>query len=359
MKQIKCELCGSTDFVKEDGFFVCQYCGAKYSVEEAKKMMIEGTVDVSGSTVKVDESANLENWYTIARRARDAGDSKKAEQYYEMIMQKAPDDWEAVFYSAFFRASGTTYADAANETWNLINNIPEIIDLIKDIDDERGQKDALSEVCAQCMTLSEMINASMIDYYDRYHDIQGTFNWDAVNLALPGSQAAAKLIETLAVIVKTGFDINDNEIKNIYKALLIKGIKINEDAHKGIKVKGNAPNIFKDAANSFQAKLKEVDDTYVVHEVQNPSGCYVATAVYGSYDCPEVWTLRRYRDYNLAESWYGRAFIHTYYAISPTLVKWFGHTDWFRNMWKGKLDRMVKDLRTKGYEDTPYEDRIW
>ena len=26
-------------------------------------------------------------------------------------------------------------------------------------------------------------------------------------------------------------------------------------------------------------------------------GCYVATAVYGSYDCPEVWVLRRYRDF--------------------------------------------------------------
>ena len=38
-------------------------------------------------------------------------------------------------------------------------------------------------------------------------------------------------------------------------------------------------------------------------------GCYVATAVYGSYDCPQVWTLRRYRDYTLAETWYGRAFI--------------------------------------------------
>ena len=32
----------------------------------------------------------------------------------------------------------------------------------------------------------------------------------------------------------------------------------------------------------------------------NSGGCYVATAVYGSYDCPEVWTLRRYRDYTLA-----------------------------------------------------------
>ena len=33
------------------------------------------------------------------------------------------------------------------------------------------------------------------------------------------------------------------------------------------------------------------------------AGCYVATSVYGSYDCPEVWTLRRFRDEVLADTW--------------------------------------------------------
>lgn len=88
-------------------------------------------------------------------------------------------------------------------------------------------------------------------------------------------------------------------------------------------------------------------------------GCYVATAVYGSYDCPQVWTLRRYRDNQLAKTWYGKLFIHTYYAISPTIVKWFGDTKWFKNMWRGKLDKMVKKLQDFGIEDTPYNDIDW
>ena len=88
-------------------------------------------------------------------------------------------------------------------------------------------------------------------------------------------------------------------------------------------------------------------------------GCYVATCVYGSYDCPQVWTLRRFRDDTLASTWYGRAFIRTYYAISPTLVKCFGKTTWFKKMWQGKLDRMVENLRKQGVEDTPYQDKNW
>jgi len=96
-----------------------------------------------------------------------------------------------------------------------------------------------------------------------------------------------------------------------------------------------------------------------VPTTQSSGGCYVATAVYGSYDCPQVWTLRRFRDYTLAETWCGRAFIRTYYAISPTLVKWFGHTEWFKGMWRGTLDRMVANLNAGGVENTPYEDRHW
>ena len=92
---------------------------------------------------------------------------------------------------------------------------------------------------------------------------------------------------------------------------------------------------------------------------QSNSGCYIATAVYGSYDCPQVWTLRRFRDDTLAETWYGRTFIRVYYSISPTLVKWFGHCAWFQKMWRDRLDHMVADLNAKGVEGTPYNDKNW
>lgn len=92
---------------------------------------------------------------------------------------------------------------------------------------------------------------------------------------------------------------------------------------------------------------------------KSSGGCYVATCVYGSYDCPQVWTLRRFRDNTLASTWYGRAFIRTYYTISPKLVKWFGNTTWFKHMWRGKLDKLVNTLQKKGVEDTPYTDIKW
>lgn len=86
-------------------------------------------------------------------------------------------------------------------------------------------------------------------------------------------------------------------------------------------------------------------------------GCYIATAIYGSYDCPEVWTLRRYRDNVLDHTWYGRLFIRIYYSISPTLVRWFGTTHWFRELFYKPLNNWVAKLNKKGFKNTPYRDK--
>ena len=103
---------------------------------------------------------------------------------------------------------------------------------------------------------------------------------------------------------------------------------------------------------SSKTSVKETNEPKVTQK----SGCYIATCVYGSYDCPQVWTLRRYRDTTLASTWYGRCFIKIYYSISPQLVKWFGSHSWFKKCWKHFLDSKVQSLQDQGVEDTPYID---
>lgn len=88
----------------------------------------------------------------------------------------------------------------------------------------------------------------------------------------------------------------------------------------------------------------------------NNGGCYIATSIYGSYDCPEVWTLRRFRDYTLSKTYMGLLFIKLYYAISPKLIKWFGEYSTFRHIFKPILDIFVNILKNKGYKSTPYKD---
>ena len=62
MKQLTCEMCGSTDLIKQDGVFVCQTCGCKYSIEEAKKMLIENMdfpINIIGELAGFSDRSNF------------------------------------------------------------------------------------------------------------------------------------------------------------------------------------------------------------------------------------------------------------------------------------------------------------
>jgi len=133
-------------------------------------------------------------------------------------------------------------------------------------------------------------------------------------------------------------------------------IYINEhDGYRKIYKKLTPP--MRDKINDYIAKSWEQHENELRKQQEKQGYCYIATCVYGSYDCPQVWTLRRFRDNTLGSTWYGKLFIKCYYAVSPTLVKWFGNQNWFRIFWKKKLDRMVSKLNQQGVEDTRYSDK--
>ncbi len=100
---------------------------------------------------------------------------------------------------------------------------------------------------------------------------------------------------------------------------------LNKYAYRAIKY---APP---DIAEDYRADIREMED--FVSRVRNGEfdqqtpnaeggcGCYIATAVYGSYTCDEVMQLRRFRDEYLAKHALGRAFIRFYYAVSPAMAR--------------------------------------
>ena len=147
MKRLTCEMCGSTYLMKQDGVFVCQFCGCKYSVEEARKMIVEGTVDVSGSTVKVDISEELKNLYQVARRSKDTENNENAAKYYDMILIKDPSSWEANFYSVYYKTMSCKIGEISTAATNVGNCIKETFLLIRDhVKDAEDRKMRLSRL---------------------------------------------------------------------------------------------------------------------------------------------------------------------------------------------------------------------
>lgn len=109
MKQLKCEVCGSTDLLKQDGVFLCQSCGCKYTVEEAKKLMVEGTVEIKGK-VQLDNSHLIENFLNMAITALDSSNNVEAEQYCNKVIEVDPDNYKAFLYKGTATAWQSTFA---------------------------------------------------------------------------------------------------------------------------------------------------------------------------------------------------------------------------------------------------------
>lgn len=417
MKQLTCEMCGSTELMKQDGVFVCQTCGTKYSVEEAKKMMVEGTVEVAG-TVKVDDSAKIANYYTMAENAYDASNQKEAESYCNKIIEIEPNNYKAWLLKG--RAAGwqSTLANIrVEESVNCFNkaidNAPEDkVEEVKKVASDEISKLSLALITLCCDNYSK--NGSINNANAIKKNVQAVKLYSLLFLAKCGVKATDLNASIALKINGAVVAAYQNDIKKDYwgstghpskaawdryteqcwaaidlinlainlsdddgtadktryenKIFILKELESSGSYHysnggwsKEYTYTGEGKQKIIDMIMECHNKIKEIDPSYTIPErpQQTSNGCYVATAVYGSYDCPQVWTLRRFRDFTLAETWYGRAFIRTYYAISPTLVKWFGHTEWFKKMWKGKLDRMVANLNAEGVENTPYEDKVW
>lgn len=97
MKQLICEICGGTELLKQDGMFMCQSCGCRYSVEEVRKMVVEGTVEVAG-TVKVDDTAKIDNYLALSQNAYDSRNGQTAIDYANKALEidaKNPKAWVA------------------------------------------------------------------------------------------------------------------------------------------------------------------------------------------------------------------------------------------------------------------------
>lgn len=274
-------------------------------------------------------SEKTNNLLVLARRARETNDPASAARYYEQIMMEDPNNWEAVFYHDYCVAASCVIRDIAPAATRVGNAFQTAFNIIKASDVENKEV-VLLTLANDAINLLAVLRNSAYNHYMKHSTVNGA-NAEYKTRARSCGAAAHIMGDCFYSL---GYK----------KSAAICYKKVSE-----------LSNLEFALSEQTVARIKEDDPSFVPKK----SGCYVATAVYGSYDCPQVWTLRRYRDNTLASTWYGRAFIRTYYAISPTLVKWFGETKWFKNLWRGKLDRMVKKLQANGVESTPYEDKVW
>ncbi len=67
------------------------------------------------------------------------------------------------------------------------------------------------------------------------------------------------------------------------------------------------------------------------------SGCFIATAVYGSPYAEEVVVLKEFRDNYLLKHDFGKLFVKFYYSVSPPIAQKISKNGWMKNITKTLL----------------------
>lgn len=97
----------------------------------------------------------------------------------------------------------------------------------------------------------------------------------------------------------------------------------------------------------FDERLRDLNGTSGGTGNGQTQGCFIATAVYGSYDCPEVLVLRRFRDEVLLKNLIGKSFVKFYYKIGPFITGFATKNPAISKLFRPVLDRTVNILLFK------------
>lgn len=406
LKAARCEGCGATleiDESKESGF--CPYCGMKYYTEK----IIQNTFvtnNYAGATINV-QGVDVENYIKLIENGIAAENISEAMKYLDEALPTAPDNeilWslkikilcmnmknqcmrDAMFWRKSYKDIESQVKDL--DFSSLYNNISlgfKHISVNRKLFEEsfnyvfESAIDIHKKIYGFCSKFRELESSckdqTQKDVYSKLRDIEHH------NEAKAGGFVLSLLCDENIPCESLDFAIKSLliEARNVEKGG-IRSTIVRSSGYLGYieyAGMGKAPEL-KVINKKGKEKSASEFGTYLIYYIQQKhpdyqsaqfaelqnymkdadQGCYVATCVYGSYDCPQVWILRRYRDYSLAESWFGRIFIKTYYVLSPKLIKRFGERKWFKESCKIVLDRMVSILHEQGYEDTAYKDRVW
>lgn len=367
----KCTQCGANievDDTKEAG--ICKYCGTAFITEKAiNNYVVNNTYNINNANIII-QSKNIDNLKKLGNDELKRHNYDKAYDYFGEALEIDGDDAECIFKRNII---DQLIDDSDDLAYMYITKI--LSNYYDDLCTSEYDCEKKNEVI---MDASEQCEYVITSYYYKQKAtciVNGKMKTDRYAHFLLASRDTVWAINNLVTYEISLLEQIPELEKNIISQcdFAINVLMDETPKYKDLNNQYGCYTLrgtFADRCYESAEKIAELKNKITPYslpsELVSPSkggkgaeqnGCYVATCVYGSYDCPEVWTLRRFRDYTLDTTWYGRLFIKCYYAISPTIVKWFGETKCFKKFWKMRLDKMVSNLNNKGVENTSYTDK--
>ncbi|MCC0662534.1 MULTISPECIES: CFI-box-CTERM domain-containing protein [unclassified Clostridioides] len=350
-KEVKCPKCKESIMVdnsKEVCF--CINCGERIDLKSINLKKSSPDFDM----YKSDKYRKLAK---LAKLEYDAGNCCQAYDYYCTILESNPDDYNALFFKA---VSEIRYCDLEDLNIDVcLNYIEKAWDLFVKFNPNTEKLFRQKRI----MT-TELYNVAIerFNYAQRYFFTDQTSE-DHIYLYWNNLEECKKMFSYNANFLQDYRIGEDEGLRNIYldsaKSLIkciieyyeirkcVKGFNYdkNQEIVEYIKVQTKTRSELSTLYNETVSDIKKYEPDYEAPGIN--TGCYIATAVYGSYDAPEVLALRYFRDNTLANHLLGRLFIKMYYTLSPPVANWLKDAKKVNLLVKNILDKFVHRLSNK------------
>ena len=163
MKKIVCELCEGTVFVKDGNFFICQGCGTKYSLDEAKALMHEvddnelsqSITPVVNAVVPNPSQQQIDNLLVLATTAYEAQNNQEAENYCNRAIELDATNYKAWLLKG--KAVGWSSSLDNNRMQEAAHSFSKAIDFAPPDETEEIKSQAVEELKrfgAACMQIA-------------------------------------------------------------------------------------------------------------------------------------------------------------------------------------------------------------
>ncbi len=115
MVGLVCKFCGSNDFVNEGDFFVCQYCGSKYTSDEAHHAIADPFLELAFGVIARAMSGIL---------GISDDDFEEAKTYLTQAEDIDPGNWKLWFYKGIIEelVDPTLFMNDAISSFSYFDN---------------------------------------------------------------------------------------------------------------------------------------------------------------------------------------------------------------------------------------------
>lgn len=186
MKKLQCELCGGLDIVKKaDNLFVCQHCGCKYTLEQAKTLLSEADDLIIGANELRKE---LENAETLKK----LGEYSRMLKIFDQLIYRFPSElvmWESLLNAVYYIFLHTESYPLQVEP-NELDNLQKYFENTMKIATELDKKRIAEEYSNFCKSFISAVLEGKFDIIESFsaHDIFCGDSFNRFVQSFPGAR---------------------------------------------------------------------------------------------------------------------------------------------------------------------------